>query len=132
MTKKKLYLFLIVICTAGYVWVFWSHYYHPGVESCLFHRITHIPCPSCGSTRSALALLNGDFAGAFHYNPLGYLILLLMLSLPVWVMYDLVSRKETLLRAYTYIESLFKKRYIAVPFILFVLGNWIWNFFKYL
>jgi hypothetical protein len=114
------------------VWLFWSHYYYPNVESCLFHRITHVPCPSCGSTRSVFALLHGEFAGAFYYNPLGYLIFLLMLSLPVWVIYDLVSRKETLLRFYLYIESLFKKRYIAVPFILFILGNWIWNFFKYL
>ena len=37
---------------------------------CLFHRITHLPCPSCGSTRAALALLRLDLAQAFAWNPL--------------------------------------------------------------
>jgi hypothetical protein len=130
--KKKLYFFVMVMCMTGYVWVFLSHYHHLRSESCLLHRITHLPCPSCGSTRSVLALLNGEFAGAFYYNPLGYLILLLMILLPVWVVYDLIRRKESFIRSYKNIESLFRKRCIVIPFILLILSNWIWNFFKYL
>jgi hypothetical protein len=131
MTKKKLYFLIIVICATGYVWLFVSSYYHFHIESCLFHKITHIPCPSCGSTRSVFALLNGEFASAFYYNPLGYLILLLMITLPVWVVYDHILGKESFIRSYKNIESLFKKYYIAIPSILLILGNWVWNFFKY-
>jgi hypothetical protein len=130
--KKKLYFFVIAVCMAGYVWLFASNYYHLHIESCLFRKITHIPCPSCGSTRSVGALLNGEFTGAFYYNPLGYLILILMILLPAWIIYDIIRRKESFIRSYKMIESLFKKRYIAIPFILLILGNWIWNFFKYL
>lgn len=40
------------------------------LPSCFFREITGIPCPTCGGTRAALALLSGDLAGAFHANPL--------------------------------------------------------------
>ena len=31
--------------------------------NCLVRRITGFPCPACGMTRAALALLRGDFSG---------------------------------------------------------------------
>ena len=31
---------------------------------CLIQRVTGFPCPGCGMTRAALALVKGDFAGA--------------------------------------------------------------------
>jgi hypothetical protein len=37
---------------------------------CWFRRISTIPCPSCGSTRGVLSLLEGDVLGAFLKNPL--------------------------------------------------------------
>ena len=37
---------------------------------CLFREWTGIPCPSCGSTRLAEALLAGDLVGAIAHNPL--------------------------------------------------------------
>ena len=35
---------------------------------CIFHRITGLRCPGCGSTRFALAVLKFDFASAYSYN----------------------------------------------------------------
>jgi 1,6-anhydro-N-acetylmuramate kinase len=40
------------------------------VPVCPFKRLTGLPCLSCGTTRAALALLRGDLAVAFHFNPL--------------------------------------------------------------
>ena len=37
---------------------------------CTFRMLTGIPCPSCGSTRGELLLLEGDLLGAFLMNPL--------------------------------------------------------------
>ncbi len=48
-----------------------------GLPPCFFHRVTGLPCLTCGGTRAALALLSGDLAGAFHANPLVAAALLL-------------------------------------------------------
>jgi hypothetical protein len=37
---------------------------------CLFKNLTGLPCPGCGGTRMALALLDGRPAEAFILNPL--------------------------------------------------------------
>ena len=37
---------------------------------CWFRRLTGLPCPTCGATRSALSLAHGDLAAALRYNPL--------------------------------------------------------------
>lgn len=36
---------------------------------CLFYTLTGLYCPGCGVTRMAVALLQFDFARAFHYHP---------------------------------------------------------------
>ena len=41
-----------------------------GVRVCLFHRLTGLPCLTCGSTRALAALAAGDVAGAFSQQPL--------------------------------------------------------------
>jgi hypothetical protein len=36
---------------------------------CLFKRATGWPCATCGLTRMALALADGDLPAAFHWHP---------------------------------------------------------------
>jgi len=43
---------------------------------CLFKRLTHLPCLTCGSTRGLAAMLRGDLARAWLYNPLVYTLLI--------------------------------------------------------
>jgi hypothetical protein len=43
---------------------------------CPFKAASGIPCPTCGSTRLADALLRGDLLTAFELNPLVFLALL--------------------------------------------------------
>ena len=35
---------------------------------CTFYSLFHLYCPSCGNTRSVLALLNGNILGSLRYN----------------------------------------------------------------
>jgi len=42
---------------------------------CLVKAVTGLPCPSCGLTRSGLALGHGDWPAAIHFHPLGPLFL---------------------------------------------------------
>lgn len=41
--------------------------FYPG---CMLRWLTGLHCPGCGGTRAAHALLHGDLAQAFAYNPL--------------------------------------------------------------
>ena len=51
---------------------------------CRFRAWTGLPCPTCGSTRAALELLQGNFRGAFQQNPLVTTAYLLALPGFVW------------------------------------------------
>lgn len=45
------------------------------VQLCLFKRLTGTACPTCGLTRGALSLLQGEIAAAWLYNPLLFSII---------------------------------------------------------
>ncbi len=42
---------------------------------CIFRKITGFLCPGCGITRSILAAVRLDFAGAFAYNQFVFIVL---------------------------------------------------------
>ena len=46
----------------------------PRLRPCTFRELTGIPCPSCGTTRTALALLDLDLAGAVLVSPLAAVV----------------------------------------------------------
>jgi hypothetical protein len=56
---------------------------------CPLHALTGVPCPTCGSTRAAVALSHGDVAAALAFNPLVTLAAVgafaVALAAPVWV-----------------------------------------------
>ncbi len=59
------------------------------LPGCVFHALTGVPCPACGSTRAILALLAGDPRTALAFNPLVTLGVALALSFalaaPAWL-----------------------------------------------
>lgn len=132
--RNKLYTLLIIACGAGYAWLYYNlnsgFVGNSTVEVCLFKHVTNIPCPSCGSTRSVISLLNGDFSGALLQNPLGYLIALILSFAPIWILADLITKKQTFLHAYQKMETQLRKTKYATPLALVVIVNWIWNISK--
>jgi hypothetical protein len=125
---------LFTACLAGYTWLYFSITKNitenKSVEICFIKHLTNIPCPSCGSTRSIISLTKGDFIGALNINPIGYLVALIMLVAPVWVLADTIMNKNTLFDLFQKIETLLKRPMIAIPLILLVIINWIWNITK--
>ena len=131
MTKKRFYFFVSIVCVAGYIWIFLNYVEHSiRWAGCLFHKITHIPCPSCGSTRSVMALLQGNLYEALYFNPLGIVVFLIAIILPVWILIDMLTRKESLFAFYNRINKGFSFNAVTILIILLLLCNWIWNIYK--
>lgn len=132
--RNRLYSILGITCLAGYIWLYYNLYLQNTKSSsesfCMIKRITNIPCPSCGSTRSVSSLLHGDFAGAIYWNPLGLVVLAIMIFLPIWLAVDLILKKDSLLQSYKSTEKILRKKTVAIPLIILVIINWIWNIYK--
>ena len=134
LNRNKLYLILLIACLAGYIWLYFGFENNitenNSVEVCVIKYVTNIPCPSCGSSRSVISLLKADFIGAFKFNPLGYLIAVIMLITPIWALTDIIKKKQTLFDFYLKIEKYIRNPNIAIPLILLIITNWIWNIVK--
>ncbi len=131
--RRNLYGLLALICVAGYVWMtlnidrrFETHVVSVSVGK----KITTLPCPSCGSTRSMKAILKGDLAGGYSWNPVGYILLSLLAILPWWLLYDVLLKRDSLHKTYKKAEQLVLKPVILWPGFLLMVANWIWNIFK--
>lgn len=134
MSRNKLYTILSATCLLGYSWLAWSYFHNIADATdfgvCMFKQVTTIPCPSCGSTRAIVALIHGNVLQSLSLNPLGIILTIGLVSLPLWISYDLITRKSSLLHAYRKSESLLNRRWIAIPAIVLVLLNWAWNIYK--
>ncbi len=134
MSRNKLYALLSTACAAGYIWIIITFYQTNALGNdptvCLIKSITGVPCPSCGSTRSVLSILKGNFADALFWNPFGILIMIILLVAPLWMVYDLARQNDSLYRFYNRTELFLKRTWVAIPAILLVLLNWVWNIAK--
>ena len=89
-----------------------------------------MPCPSCGITRSIIQFYHGNFGGAFLINPLGLVATLMLLSIPLWITYDLVRGSQSLAIYYKKTEYLLQKQKVHLPLIVILILNWYWNIEK--
>lgn len=128
MTGKGLYILSSAGCAAGYIWLF---LFHPcGETVCLFKRLFHIPCPSCGSTRAIATLLQGDLKAALLLNPIGVLLALLLVGIPVWMLVDAILKQDSYYRFYTKADEWLGRKCVFLSFALLIVANWIWNITK--
>lgn len=70
----KKYIILILLVCIGGMGIFILYTYNPSAEAvfpqCPFLRLTGYQCPGCGTQRALHAVVHGDIATAFRYNPL--------------------------------------------------------------
>ena len=78
-------------------------------------------CEICGSKSINVAL---------NFNPIGYIVALIMLVAPVWIIMDIIKKTNSLFNFYLKTENYLKRLKIAIPLILLVIINWIWNITK--
>ena len=97
---------------------------------CLFKSFTGLPCPGCGTTRAGLAILHGSLIDAFLINPIGSLLLILLVIAGLFLVTDLISGKPRLRNFFELAEVRLKNRKLWVPLIVIILVNWGWSITK--
>lgn len=101
-----------------------------GLTVCTLKTVTGYPCPSCGTTRSASALIAGRWQEGLYANPLGVVVLVWLIITTLWLLYDALVWRNTLQQAYKRAERMLLHWYVWVPLIILVLLNWMWNIQK--
>lgn len=137
MSKNKLYLLILFACFLGYSWLLFlklTPVKNSGLDLtvCVFKRVTSLPCPSCGTTRAVSFLFNGEIMKSLYLNPFGIIVGVIMIVSPCWINWDFIAKKQTFYNFYIKIENIIKKKKIAIPLIVLVILNWIWNIYKQL
>ncbi|MCE5325696.1 MAG: DUF2752 domain-containing protein [Planctomycetaceae bacterium] len=110
---------VVVVAVWGIVMLameFIARAFHINTTTCLLKRLTGLPCPACGGTRSFVCLLHGDILAAVAFNPLAAIICLLAAA-------ALVVRM--LLRRQVQVQLGPRERVAAMSiFVAAVLVNW--------
>lgn len=124
---------MLIVCIAGYIWISFNLHAeekHSNVTTCIIKRCTNIPCPSCGTTRSIILLTHADFFNALILNPLGFFAAIFLIVVPLWILIDLLFKKDSLYAFYKSFELFLQKPKYAILFIFLIVLNWIWNIYK--
>jgi hypothetical protein len=134
MTRNRLYSLLTIACFIGFIYLFYTIKASNAAtfSVCIFKSATGFACPSCGTTRALSLLLMGEFLKSIFYNPFGLLVGFIMTVCPAWIVLDVLRKKDTLYQFYKKSETVLRKPKIALPLLLLVLLNWIWNLYKHL
>lgn len=125
---------MFIACLAGYIWIYYvllgNHNGNKSVEVCLIKHFTTIACPSCGSTRAVILIIQGKYLDALKINPLGYLVAMIMIFVPIWIIIDLGLGRKTLFVFYHKVELFLQRPQYSIPLILLILIIWILNNIK--
>jgi hypothetical protein len=98
-----------------------------GVIVCPSKLIYNVPCPGCGITRATLKFLHLDIMGALVLNPNVIFSIIFLILGPFILLVDCIGKKNLILRLYTYIELLLRKKAIWVPFLIIEALIWLHN-----
>ncbi|MFY8065451.1 MAG: DUF2752 domain-containing protein [Flavobacterium sp.] len=134
MTRNKLYSLLLIACLAGFIYLFYNidTLQSQTFRVCIIKNVTGYPCPSCGTTRAVTLLLKGRFIESLALNPIGIVVAIIMIIFPIWILIDIIFKKETFYFWYKKAEGTIRKPWLASILIVLVLLNWIWNLYKHL
>lgn len=134
MPKNKLYGLVVCLSILAYTWIIYNSFFlinsEEGITICWFKTISGLPCPACGTTGGMVEIFKGNFLEAFHLNPFAYSSLFLLVFASIWVILDLIRKKDGFYLFYLSTNTKLKKKRIIIPIILLILSVWIWNIFK--
>lgn len=133
MARTRLYSIIVIASLAGFAWITYLHtreFTNNEPTVCMIKSITSFPCPSCGSSRSVMLIMEGNYFAALKINPLGFFISFMLLVCPVWILVDTVMKRSSFLRFYQTMESLIRIKWVTIIMVALFAANWIWNIMK--
>ncbi len=87
MKNKKKYIAISIIAILFCIgFIFLLDYIH---YECPYRKFLHIYCPGCGTTRMIKSLIKLDIYQAFRYNPLMFIILIILL--PIYIILNIIT-----------------------------------------
>jgi hypothetical protein len=95
-----------------------GYHFYP---KCIFHQLTGLYCPGCGSQRAASALLHGNIGQAFGFNVLFVISLPFILYSAVVFCWNAFSDKK--IRQRVFYSPVFVKTVLALVVGFAVLRN---------
>lgn len=104
---------VLLVAAGAWVEATWS----VPLETCLLKRISGHPCPTCGATRSVLAMLRGDWTGSLRASPILWLAALSAAGAAGYRVWRGPVAWERLER---------HRRPLLVAGLLALLANWVW------
>jgi len=136
MTRKHLYFLALFLGFAGQIWIVYSYKklerQEEAFDTCIFKRVTGLPCPSCGTIHSIVSILHGDFRKALSENPLGFAGIILVTVIPYWILADLVLGLESFYIFYLRFDELLKRRWVLFSVLTMIFLLWLIKLGHYL
>jgi hypothetical protein len=107
---------LLIIAAAGFFKDFLGL-----LPQCIFHRLTDVPCLTCGATRSLVALSQFDIASSFLLNPMLLLLVVGVVAFSLVSLYSLISKKGIAVKL-----NQGQKRALRIGIIGLFITNWVY------
>lgn len=120
--KKYPRIFLTLLLFIMLLGAIFLYFNLPGksqlLPRCIFHSVTHLYCPGCGSTRAVYSIIHGDILTALRCNAL------VIIFIPI-LAYSFISFVIN-----TYLQKQLLKPITFTPFfckaiVIFVISFWI-------
>ena len=92
---------------------------------CPWRAVTGLPCPGCGMTRSALALLRGDLPGSLRENALTWLILVFWLVVAVGLTVPAKCRTKMARRIGEWEQRTRWPLWFGILLVVYTLTRWV-------
>ena len=92
--KVIIYTSIILILGLGYKFIWEKN--EVGIP-CPLHYTTGLQCPTCGTTRMCVSIINLEFEKAFHYNPLMCILSPFICGYIIYCLYCYVVQRENLI-----------------------------------
>ncbi len=106
---EKIIITIVVLLILGYgIFI----YFNQDLFFCPILKYFHFYCPACGVTRMILSFLELDFYQAFRFNPLIFILLVILILFSIVQMFMFINKRK-----FVHINNMI---YIAMVIILII------------